>query len=151
MREINRDIVGALVIDSHGRVLLGKKIGDSVYPGCWHAPGGGIEEGEDPLQALQRELAEEIGIKVETTLFQLIDDTGRGTSEKRLPSGEIVLVHMHFSMYSVAISEARKGRIHPGSEFQELRWFTKSRLGEIPLTPPGTALFQKLGWIGPPL
>jgi mutator protein MutT len=34
------------------------------YPGCWDAPGGHLEAGETPQQALVRELAEELGVVV---------------------------------------------------------------------------------------
>src|SRR5882762_9485356 len=59
---------GAVITDSHGRVLLLKhrfRPGDS-----WGMPGGFIEVGEQPEEALRRELREEIGLEVEQlTLF----------------------------------------------------------------------------------
>lgn len=33
-------------------------------PNCWSLIGGGIEEGEEPVEALKREIKEEIGIKL---------------------------------------------------------------------------------------
>jgi 8-oxo-dGTP diphosphatase len=33
------------------------------YPNCWSIVGGGIEKGETPIEALKREIEEEINIK----------------------------------------------------------------------------------------
>jgi mutator protein MutT len=57
---------GALVRDS--RVLLGRRVaGRRYFPDCWDLPGGHIEPGEDPAQALDRELREELGIDAEVS------------------------------------------------------------------------------------
>lgn len=54
---------GAVVTDARGRVLLLKH---RFRPGAgWGMPGGFIEEGEQPEEALRRELREEIGLEVE--------------------------------------------------------------------------------------
>ena len=149
MREINRTIVGALIVDTEGRVLLGQKDPGKggVYKECWHAPGGGVEEGESQTQALARELQEEVGLDLSLTTYSLLDDTGTGSSEKKLPSGETVLVHMRFYMYEVVIPRNLKESVSPVEEFVRLNWFEKPQLTELNLTPPGRALFKKLGWI----
>src|SRR5258708_30249811 len=59
---------GAVVTDSRGRVLLLKH---RFRPGSgWGLPGGFIELGEQPVEALRRELREEVGLEVaELKLF----------------------------------------------------------------------------------
>ncbi len=54
---------GAIVTDDRGRVLLLKH---RFRPGAgWGMPGGFMEEGEQPDEAVRRELREEIGLEVE--------------------------------------------------------------------------------------
>ena len=149
MREIHREIVGAIVLDSSGAVLLGRKnqkLG-GVYLDCWHSPGGGIEAGESHLEALRRELLEEIGLEIGSSPQPLLDDQGRASTEKRLPSGEVVVAHMLFFMYQVQLDDDKKATIGPSEELPELRWFSREELPSIKLTPPGTELFRRLGWI----
>ena len=58
-------VVGALVLD--GRVLLGHRRPDKrAYPGVWELPGGVMEAGESELEALTRELREELGVEIDT-------------------------------------------------------------------------------------
>lgn len=55
-----RPNVGLMILDPAGRVFAGQRI-DNPGP-AWQMPQGGIDEGETPLDAAYRELAEETGI-----------------------------------------------------------------------------------------
>ena len=57
-------VVAAALIDPDGRVLIAKRPPGKVMAGLWEFPGGKIEAGETPEQALIRELAEELAITV---------------------------------------------------------------------------------------
>jgi 8-oxo-dGTP diphosphatase len=56
-----------LATDAGGRVLLVRASARSNTPGVWSLPGGGIEHGEDPADAVVREVAEETGLAVQVT------------------------------------------------------------------------------------
>lgn len=59
--------VGAygLLHDDDGRVLLQHLTSDCTFPDSWRLPGGGVEHGEDPADAVVRAFAEETGLDVE--------------------------------------------------------------------------------------
>lgn len=57
-------VVAGLIIRD-GKLLIAKRPGDKHMGGRWEFPGGKIERGESPEQALERELNEELGIETE--------------------------------------------------------------------------------------
>lgn len=78
-----RPAVRGLVIDTHDRILLVRL----VFPhgAWWVLPGGGISQSETAIDALQRELVEEIGLLSadigslvwnRTHVFDLVDSDG---------------------------------------------------------------------------
>jgi ADP-ribose pyrophosphatase YjhB (NUDIX family) len=58
----------AVCTDADGRVLLARR-GNEPCKGRWDLPGGFLDEGEHPLDALRRELLEETGLEVEPLDF----------------------------------------------------------------------------------
>src|SRR5665213_4235634 len=57
-------VVAVALVDPDGRVLIAQRPDGKSMAGLWEFPGGKIEAGERPEQALIRELAEELGIVV---------------------------------------------------------------------------------------
>lgn len=57
-------VVAAALIDETGRILLQKRPEGKAMAGLWEFPGGKVETGEAPQNALVRELHEELGIEV---------------------------------------------------------------------------------------
>lgn len=55
-------VVALALIDSAGRVLMQRRPERSAHGGLWEFPGGKIEPGEGPGEALVREIAEELGL-----------------------------------------------------------------------------------------
>jgi len=58
-------VVSAGVIVEGARVLLSQRKSGTHLAGAWEFPGGKVEPGEDPRDALARELLEELGIDAE--------------------------------------------------------------------------------------
>jgi len=56
-------LVSAAIIISKGKVLLGQRRKGDRHPFKWEFPGGKVEHGESPRQALVRELREELQIE----------------------------------------------------------------------------------------
>ncbi|HKU65412.1 MAG TPA: (deoxy)nucleoside triphosphate pyrophosphohydrolase [Rhizomicrobium sp.] len=57
-------VVAAALVDADGRVLIAQRPEGKSMAGLWEFPGGKIERGECPEDALIRELGEELGIAV---------------------------------------------------------------------------------------
>ncbi|KPC53295.1 Nudix family hydrolase [Amantichitinum ursilacus] len=58
------DVAVGVLVQADGQFLLGSRPAGKPYAGYWEFPGGKLEDGETALQALQRELQEEMGIVV---------------------------------------------------------------------------------------
>jgi 8-oxo-dGTP diphosphatase len=105
----------AVVVDESGRVLLARRKSEP-YAGRWDMPGGFLEEGEDPLQAIRRELAEETGLEVEPEHFvgAFVDDYGDPESG---------------SVLNLAwTAKVLHGEMAPDDDVSELRWFAPDEL-----------------------
>jgi 8-oxo-dGTP diphosphatase len=60
-------VVAGVMTDARDRVLLARRTEGRDLAGLWEFPGGKVDPGETPLQALARELEEELGIHVQST------------------------------------------------------------------------------------
>lgn len=149
MKTISRDIVSALIISQDQQLLMGMKdpSAGGVYSDCWHIPGGGIEEGEDKVAALIREVREEVGIDISNCTIELVDDRGSGISKKE-KNGEVVECHMKFYVYQVDLSENYASiKVSLNDDLKSVEWVAIDKLSNYKLTPPSTTLFKRLGWI----
>jgi len=59
-------VVGAAILRD-GRVLAARRTSPATAAGRWEFPGGKVEPGETPAQALVREIAEELGCRLQVT------------------------------------------------------------------------------------
>jgi len=63
--------VGAALFNAQGRVFIGRRTGlDAALGENWQMPQGGIDAGEDPSEAVFRELLEEVGTNDATILAE---------------------------------------------------------------------------------
>lgn len=150
MRTIHRDIVSALIFSKDGKLFQGRKDPKKggVYATAWHIPGGGVDAGEDTLSALVREIREETGIDISRYEITLVDDIGKGSSEKTLQGGEHVVCEMSFFVYSVFLdTDASNTIVTLNDDLVEYQWTDLHSLHSLELTPPSVALFKRLGYV----
>jgi 8-oxo-dGTP diphosphatase len=67
--EMDTVIVTASLIIEQGKVLVTQRKKNSSHGLLWEFPGGKVKEGEDPREALRRELKEELDVEVEVGMI----------------------------------------------------------------------------------
>lgn len=83
---ITKHVVGAVIPDAEGKVLLLHRAADDYLGGLWELPSGGVDEGETLIEALHREVVEETGLTV-TAIgaylghFDYLSTSGRKTRQ----------------------------------------------------------------------
>jgi 8-oxo-dGTP diphosphatase len=108
--------VCALIVDDDGRVLLGRR---AVEPaaGRWDILGGFMEEDEQPLETLRRELREELGLEIEPLEFV-------GAVGDRY--GEEARATLNLCWTARVVG----GELRLSEELAEVRWFARDELPE---------------------
>jgi ADP-ribose pyrophosphatase YjhB (NUDIX family) len=111
--------VSAFILDGEGRVLLARRASEPDA-GKWDAPGGFLEEGEEALEGLERELAEETGLTIEPTEFvgAFVDSYGDGARQ-------VSVLNLVWAARVVAGDPA------PADDVEELRWFPRDELPPV--------------------
>ena len=112
-------IAAAILLDRWDRMLVVRKRGSAFFM----QPGGKIDAGETPVEALHRELAEEVALDLAGTPNPLGVFEAPAANEP----GATVVAHM-FSGHAEA--EPRIGR-----EIEAMAWIDPTDPGSLPLAP----------------
>ncbi|MHA2620113.1 MAG: A/G-specific adenine glycosylase [bacterium JZ-2024 1] len=121
--------VVAAVIRRNAKILITRRPPEGLLGGLWEFPGGKIEAGESPGQALQRELREELGIQVRIGK-PLLETSHRYTHLK---------VHLTF-LEAVLV----KGPIKPGRGCSAWRWVRHEELKRFAFPAADKAVIRLL-------
>jgi 8-oxo-dGTP diphosphatase len=112
-----------------GRVLLVRASELSNVPGTWFLPGGGIEFGEAPDVALQREVTEETGYVCDVgPLETVVSDV----CEIHLPAPE--QIHTIRMIYRIKLSSG-EGRPEKNGSSDAFEWVLLEEVAALPLAP----------------
>ncbi|MBQ3492183.1 MAG: NUDIX domain-containing protein [Oscillospiraceae bacterium] len=111
------------IITCNGKLLLEKRR-DSV---TWGLVGGGVKKQETELQAIAREIYEELGLRVPQTAFTKLAVYGESGRIAAYRDGSVW--RMVIVVFRLELEEEPKLAI--SSESKELRFFTKEELKDI--------------------
>ncbi|MGO2633096.1 MAG: (deoxy)nucleoside triphosphate pyrophosphohydrolase [Galactobacter sp.] len=124
-KQIN--VVGAVLVRD-GKILAAQRGQAMSLPGLWEFPGGKIEPGETPEQALAREMKEEllcdvtVGEHVETTSYEY-------------DFGVVTLTTFYTELV---------GREPKLTEHSAIKWLTPENLHEVEWAPADVPAVEKL-------
>lgn len=121
-------VAAAVILRPDGRVLLAQRPPGRAYAGYWEFPGGKLEPGETPAQALARELNEELGIEVRRAAPWVVQ--------------EYVYPHAHVELNFFRVF-AWTGTPH-GHDGQALAWQVPGAFDVAPLLPANTRVLRAL-------
>ncbi|MGE8187289.1 NUDIX hydrolase [Pseudomonas sp. NPDC086278] len=113
-------IAAALLIGPDGRTLLVRKRGTEAFM----QPGGKIEAHEQPVQALARELEEELALIIEPALATYL---GQFSAPAANEPGFVVQAELFLLTIDTPVS--------PAAEIEEVRWIDPATDGDVSLAP----------------
>jgi 8-oxo-dGTP diphosphatase len=118
-------VVGAVIVDDLLRpstLLAARRTSPSSLAGGWELPGGKVEPGEDPVEALHREIVEELGVGIR------LGDLVEGPVEGGWPMGGRYLM-------TVWLATITDGVPRPLEDHDELKVLARAELYDVPWLP----------------
>jgi 8-oxo-dGTP diphosphatase len=123
-------VVAVALVDADGRVLIAQRPEGKALAGLWEFPGGKIEPGERPEEALIRELREELDIEVKAPCLAPLTFASHAYDDFHL------LMPLYVCRKWQGFVRAREG--------QALKWVEPRRLRDYPMPPADAPLIPAL-------
>jgi 8-oxo-dGTP diphosphatase len=123
-------VVAVALVDADDRVLIAQRPEGKQMAGLWEFPGGKLEAGERPEDALIRELREELGIEVKPACLAPLT----------FASHAYVDFHLLMPLF---VCRRWEGFVQ-SREGQSLKWVTAKALRDYPMPPADAPLIPHL-------
>ena len=123
-------VVAVALVDVDDRVLIAQRPPGKALAGLWEFPGGKIEPGERPEEALIRECQEELGIEVKAPCLAPLTFASHAYPD----------FHLLMPLY---ICRKWQGFVQP-REGQALKWVAAKALRDYPMPPADAPLIPYL-------
>jgi 8-oxo-dGTP diphosphatase len=114
-------VAAVALVDPDGRILIAQRPAGKSMAGLWEFPGGKVDGGETPEQALVRELHEELGIETATSCLAPIAFASHGYETFHL------LMPVFVCRKWAGVPQPREG--------QALKWVAPLDLSRYPMPP----------------
>ncbi len=127
MKKVVVGVISRTVNGKKEYLLVSSKRDFGKFTGMYYLPGGHLEEGEDELECLRREIMEELGIEV--------------ISAKKITEAKIDIEGELGVWY---LCEVKSFQINENNaELKDARFFTKDNMSKIRLWPATKKFFEK--------
>jgi 8-oxo-dGTP diphosphatase len=123
-------VAACALIDADGRVLIAQRPEGRSMAGLWEFPGGKVEAGERPEEALIRELKEELGIAVKEACLAPLTFASHTYEDFQL-------------LMPLYVCRRWEGMVTP-LEGQQLTWARPTKLKDYPMPPADLPLISHL-------
>jgi 8-oxo-dGTP diphosphatase len=123
-------VAACALIDADGRVLIAQRPEGKSMAGLWEFPGGKVDPGERPEDALIRELKEELGIVVKEACLAPLTFASHTYED----------FHLLMPLY---VCRRWEETVTP-REGQKLAWVRPNRLRDYPMPPADIPLISHL-------
>jgi 8-oxo-dGTP diphosphatase len=123
-------VAAVALVDADNRVLIARRPEGKPMAGLWEFPGGKVEAGERPEEALIRELAEELGITVQEACLAPLTFASHAYETFHL------LMPLYICRRWDGLVQAREG--------QALKWVRPRQLREHDMPPADEPLIPAL-------
>ncbi|MBO0904294.1 (deoxy)nucleoside triphosphate pyrophosphohydrolase [Jiella sonneratiae] len=123
-------VVACALLDADGRVLLAQRPEGKSLAGLWEFPGGKVEPGEAPEEALIRELSEELGVVTKAACLAPLTFASHAYDDFHL------LMPLFVCRRYDGIPQSREG--------QALKWVRARALRDYPMPPADAPLIAHL-------
>jgi len=123
-------VVACAVLDTDGRVLMSQRPNGKKHAGLWEFPGGKIDSGETPEQALRRELWEELGVEPCERCFQIFSFASHTYEDYHL------LMPFYLCRQWDGVARPKEGQV--------IRWVFPDAIADLDLVPADVPLAIEL-------
>lgn len=123
-------VVACALVDAENRVLIAQRPEGKQLAGLWEFPGGKLDPGERPEDALIRELAEELSITVKAPCLAPISFASHAYDD----------FHLLMPLY---VCRKWEGMVMP-AEGQSVKWARARDLRSYPMPPADEPLIAPL-------
>ena len=123
-------VAAAALVDADHRVLIAQRPPGKAMAGLWEFPGGKVEAGERPEEALIRELREELGIETQAACLAPLTFASHGYD------GFHLLMPLYVIRRWTGTPQPREG--------QALAWVRPNRLRDYPMPEADAPLIAPL-------
>lgn len=126
MKQYQQVCTSGFILNNKNELLLVKRADDDDFlPGLWEMPGGGTDFGENPQEALKREVFEEVGLSISIGKPLAVEDYFMETDHEKIHRVELFFLCQPMD---------NTQEVKLSFEHSAYKWVGKEKLKEVDMT-----------------